>query len=57
MKLPKLNGCVDTEMVSDTIVTHILAKCEVGIDNQSKKELKNWTDEIIKEIIKETTNR
>lgn len=57
MNLPKLNGHVDTEMVSDMVVTYILAKCEIRIDNQVKHELENWTEKLIKEIIKEATNQ
>ena len=61
MQLPKVNGHVDSDMVADMIVTHILAKVSniygSRVDNETKKELEQYTKNIIESVQKETTNK
>lgn len=61
MRLPKLNGEVDSEEVADIIVTHILAKVAgiygSRIDSETAKELREYTKEKIELVKKETISR
>lgn len=62
MNLPKVNGKVDTEMVSDALVTHILVEsivkhCRARISHDEKKELEKYVKDILDTIINETTNQ
>lgn len=61
MQLPKVNGQVDADEVADIIVTHILAKVSniygSRVDNETKRELEQYTKEIIESVKRETTNK
>ncbi|HID0796006.1 TPA: hypothetical protein ACXDAB_003443 [Clostridium botulinum] len=61
MQLPKVNGQVDADEVADIIVTHILAKVSNiygnRIDNETRRELEQYTKEIIESVKREAANK
>lgn len=61
MQLPKINGQVDADEVADIIVTRILAKVSniygSRVDAETKRELEQYTKEIIESVKKEATSR
>lgn len=60
--LPKINGEIDTETISDSIVTHILLE-SIGkhynsrLPHDEKVELEAYVKEKLDDIIKEATNQ
>ena len=58
MNLPKVNGKIDTEIVADMIVTHILSQSitkhySTRLPSEEKKELEKYVKEILDNIDKE----
>lgn len=61
MKLPRINGEVDSNIVSEMIVGHILAETAsiygTRIDNKIRKDLEQYTKNIIELVKRETTSK
>lgn len=59
MNLPKVNGKIDTEMVSDIMFTHIANEIHAynGIETRESNEFCNEMRAYIKEILDNATNQ
>lgn len=58
MAIPKINGRVDTEMLADIIVTHVLLESIVKyhgtrVSNADKNNLEKYVKELLDDILKE----
>lgn len=62
LNLPKVNGKIDTQFISEKIVTHILVESIVKhygtrISNEEVKELERYVKQHLDEIQEEATNQ
>jgi hypothetical protein len=52
MQLPKVNGGIDLEMLSDLMITKILVRVDTHVEPKVKRELEKFVQEILVEVHK-----